>query len=171
MNPKVEEKKDPDCSEALNGDGLMARCIKGIKSRFPECIIFTDVALDPFSPDGQDGLVKNGEIINDETINILAKMSVLHAQYGADFITPSDMMDGRIAAIREALETNRLKNTGIMSYSAKYASCFYGPFHDALDSAPGFGDKKTYQMDYRNRLEAVKETLHNQSFSKNGMDQ
>ena len=157
---KVEdEKKDPDCSEALNEDGLMARCIKGIKSRFPETNLFTDVALDPFSPDGHDGLVKNGEIINDETIDILAKMSVLHAQCGADFVAPSDMMDGRIAAIRKALESNGLKNTGIMSYSAKYASCFYGPFRDALDSAPGFGDKKTYQMDYRNRLEAVKETL------------
>jgi len=157
---KVEdEKKDPDCSEALNEDGLMARCIKGIKSRFPETNLFTDVALDPFSPDGHDGLVKNGEIINDETIDILAKMSVLHAKCGADFVAPSDMMDGRIAAIRKALESNGLKNTGIMSYSAKYASCFYGPFRDALDSAPGFGDKKTYQMDYRNRLEAVKETL------------
>ena len=154
-----EEKKDPECSEALNEDGLMARCIKGIKSRFPESNLLTDVALDPFSPDGHDGLVKNGEIINDETIDILARMSVLHAQCGADFVAPSDMMDGRIAAIREALETNGLKNTGIMSYSAKYASCFYGPFRDALDSAPGFGDKKTYQMDYRNRLEAVKETL------------
>ncbi len=154
-----EEKKDPECSEALNEDGLMARCIKGIKTRFPETNLFTDVALDPFSPDGHDGLVKNGEIINDETIDILAKMSVLHAQCGADFVAPSDMMDGRIAAIRKALESNGLKNTGIMSYSAKYASCFYGPFRDALDSAPGFGDKKTYQMDYRNRLEAVKETL------------
>ncbi len=157
---KVEDdKKDPLCSEALNEDGLMARSIKGIKSRFPECNLMTDVALDPFSPDGHDGLVKEGEILNDQTNDILAKMSVLHAHCGADFVAPSDMMDGRIAAIRNALEENGFHKTGIMSYSAKYASCFYGPFRDALDSAPGFGDKKTYQMDYRNRLEAVKESL------------
>ncbi len=157
---KVEDsKKDNLCSEALNENGLMARAIFNIKKRFPEITVMTDIALDPFSPDGHDGLVKDGEILNDKTVEILAKMSVLHASKGADFVAPSDMMDGRISAIRVALEKNRFTKTGIMSYSAKYASCFYEPFRSALDSAPGFGDKKTYQMDYRNRVEAIKETL------------
>jgi porphobilinogen synthase len=157
---KVENsQKDNLCSEALNENGLMARAIFNIKKRFPEMTVMTDIALDPFSPDGHDGLVKDGEILNDETVEILAKMSVLHASKGADFVAPSDMMDGRIYAIRNALEKNGFTKTGILSYSAKYASCFYGPFRDALDSAPGFGDKKTYQMDYRNRMEAIKETL------------
>jgi len=157
---KVEDsKKDEKCSEALNENGLMARAIFNIKKRFPEITVMTDIALDPFSPDGHDGLVKDAEILNDETVEILSKMSVLHASKGADFVAPSDMMDGRIFAIRSALEKNGFTKTGIMSYSAKYASCFYGPFRDALDSAPGFGDKKTYQMDYRNRKEAIKETL------------
>ena len=157
---KVEDsKKDNLCSEALNENGLMARTIFNIKKRFPEITVMTDIALDPFSPDGHDGLVKDGEILNDKTVEILAKMSVLHASKGADFVAPSDMMDGRIYAIRNALEKNGFTKTGILSYSAKYASCFYGPFRDALDSAPGFGDKKTYQMDYRNRVEAIKETL------------
>ena len=157
---KVEDsKKDNLCSEALNENGLMARAIFNIKKRFPEITVMTDIALDPFSPDGHDGLVKDGEILNDKTVEILAKMSVLHASKGADFVAPSDMMDGRISAIRVALEKNGFTKTGIMSYSAKYASCFYEPFRSALDSAPGFGDKKTYQMDYRNRVEAIKETL------------
>jgi porphobilinogen synthase len=122
-------------------------------------LVMTDVALDPFSSYGHDGIVEGTEIVNDPTVEVLAKMSVSHAQAGADFVAPSDMMDGRIGAIRKALEENDCTKTGIMSYSAKYASCFYGPFRDALDSAPGFGDKKTYQMDYHNRIEAVKETL------------
>jgi porphobilinogen synthase len=122
-------------------------------------LVMTDVALDPFSTYGHDGIVEGSEIVNDATVEVLAQMSVSHAQAGADFVAPSDMMDGRIAAIREALEENGFHKTGIMSYSAKYASSFYGPFRDALDSAPGFGDKKTYQMDYSNRIEAVKETL------------
>jgi porphobilinogen synthase len=117
----------------------------------------TDVALDPYSSYGHDGIVENGEIINDPTVEALVKMSLSHAQTGADMVAPSDMMDGRIGAIREGLEQNGFTKTGIMAYSAKYASCFYGPFRDALDSAPGFGDKKTYQMDYANRIEAVKE--------------
>jgi porphobilinogen synthase len=117
------------------------------------------VALDPFSTYGHDGIVEGNEIVNDPTVEVLAQMSVSHAQAGADFVAPSDMMDGRILAIREALESSNHTRTGIMAYSAKYASCFYGPFRDALDSAPGFGDKKTYQMDYANRVEAVKETL------------
>ncbi len=146
-------------TEAINPDGLMQRSIKAIKDAVPGMLVMTDVALDPFSSDGHDGVVINGEIVNDITVDILAKMSVSHAAAGADFVAPSDMMDGRIAAIRLAFEENNFTKTGIMAYSAKYASCFYGPFRDALDSAPGFGDKKTYQMDYKNRLEAVKETL------------
>ena len=154
-----DELKDQYGNEAVNPDGLMQRSIKAIKDAVPDMLVMTDVALDPFSSDGHDGVVINGEIVNDITVDILAKMSVSHAEAGADFVAPSDMMDGRIAAIRQALEENNFTKTGIMAYSAKYASCFYGPFRDALDSAPGFGDKKTYQMDYNNRLEAVKETL------------
>jgi porphobilinogen synthase len=154
-----DELKDNKGTEALNANGLMQRSIKAIKNACPEMVVMTDVALDPFSSYGHDGIVENNEIVNDATVEVLAKMSVSHAQAGADFVAPSDMMDGRIGAIREALEQKGFTKTGIMSYSAKYASCFYGPFRDALDSAPGFGDKKTYQMDYANRLEAIKETL------------
>lgn len=149
--------KDDDCSEALNKDGLMIRAIRSVKEAQPEMCVMTDVALDPFSPYGHDGLVRNNEIINDETVAVLSEMSVLHAQSGADIVAPSDMMDGRIGAIRRTLEKNNLTKTGILAYSAKYASSFYGPFRDALDSAPGFGDKKSYQMDPRNRREAIKE--------------
>ncbi|MBS1921226.1 MAG: porphobilinogen synthase [Bacteroidetes bacterium] len=154
-----DELKDNRGTEALNPNGLMQRSIKAIKNAVPEMLVMTDVALDPFSSYGHDGIVDGSEIVNDATVDVLAKMSVSHAQAGADFVAPSDMMDGRIGAIRKALEENSFTKTGIMSYSAKYASCFYGPFRDALDSAPGFGDKKTYQMDYHNRIEAVKETL------------
>lgn len=154
-----DELKDNKGTEAINPDGLMQRSIKAIKDACPEMLIMTDVALDPYSSFGHDGIVENGEIVNDATVDVLAQMSLSHAQAGADFIAPSDMMDGRILAIREILEQNGFSKTGIMSYSAKYASCFYGPFRDALDSAPGFGDKKTYQMDYANRREAIKETL------------
>ena len=154
-----DELKDNKGTEALNPDGLMQRSIKAIKDACPDMIVMTDVALDPFSTYGHDGIVEHNEIVNDPTVEVLAKMSVSHAQAGADFVAPSDMMDGRILAIREALEENGYTKTGIMAYSAKYASCFYGPFRDALDSAPGFGDKKTYQMDYANRREALKEVL------------
>jgi len=154
-----DELKDNKGTEALNPKGLMQRSIRAIKEACPDMLVMTDIALDPFSSYGHDGIVEGSEIVNDATVEVLAQMSVSHAQAGADFVAPSDMMDGRILAIREALEENGLNKTGIMSYSAKYASCFYGPFRDALDSAPGFGDKKTYQMDYSNRLEAVKETL------------
>jgi len=154
-----DELKDNKGTEALNPDGLMQRSIKAIKDAVPEMLVMTDVALDPFSSYGHDGIVEGQEIVNDTTVEVLAKMSVSHAQAGADFVAPSDMMDGRIGAIRKALEENGLTKTGIMSYAAKYASCFYGPFRDALDSAPGFGDKKTYQMDYHNRIEAIKETI------------
>jgi porphobilinogen synthase len=154
-----DELKDNKGTEALNPNGLMQRSIRAIKSAYPDVVVMTDVALDPFSTYGHDGIVEGSEIVNDPTVEVLAQMSVSHAQAGADFVAPSDMMDGRILAIREALEVSGHTRTGIMAYSAKYASCFYGPFRDALDSAPGFGDKKTYQMDYANRLEAVKETL------------
>ena len=154
-----DDRKDNKGTEALNPDGLMQRSIKAIKNALPEMVVMTDVALDPFSIYGHDGIVEGQEIVNDPTVEVLAKMSVSHAVAGADFVAPSDMMDGRILAIREALEASGHTRTGIMAYSAKYASCFYGPFRDALDSAPGFGDKKTYQMDYANRVEAVKETL------------
>jgi porphobilinogen synthase len=154
-----DELKDNKGTEALNPDGLMQRSIKAIKEAVPGMVVMTDVALDPFSSFGHDGIVEGEEIVNDATVEVLAKMSVSHAKSGADFVAPSDMMDGRIGAIRKALEENRFTKTGIMSYSAKYASCFYGPFRDALDSAPGFGDKKTYQMDYSNRIEAIKETI------------
>lgn len=122
-------------------------------------VVMTDVALDPFSSYGHDGIVEGNQIVNDRTVDVLAKMSVSHAEAGADFVAPSDMMDGRIGAIRKKLEEGGFHNTGIMSYGAKYASCFYGPFRDALDSAPGFGDKKTYQMDCSNRTEAIREVL------------
>ena len=151
--------KDNTGKESWNPNGLMQRCIKEIKNAVPEMIIMTDVALDPYSSFGHDGVVENGEIVNDATVEALVKMSLSHAAAGADIVAPSDMMDGRIGAIREALEQNNYTKTGILAYSAKYASCFYGPFRDALDSAPGFGDKKTYQMDYANRIEAIKETL------------
>jgi len=154
-----DELKDNTGKEAWNANGLMQRSVKAIKDAVPEMIIMTDVALDPYSSYGHDGIVKDGEIVNDETVDALVRMSLSHAQAGADFVAPSDMMDGRIGAIREGLEESGFTKTGIMAYSAKYASCFYGPFRDALDSTPGFGDKKTYQMNYANRIEAIKETL------------
>jgi porphobilinogen synthase len=154
-----DELKDNTGKEAWNRDGLMQRSIRTIKDAVPDLLVMTDVALDPYSSYGHDGIVKDGEIINDETVEALVKMSLSHAEAGADFVAPSDMMDGRIGAIRNAFEESGFSKTGIMAYSAKYASCFYGPFRDALDSAPGFGDKKTYQMDYANRTEAVKEAL------------
>ena len=155
----ADDTKDNTGKESWNPNGLMQRAIKAIKDAVPEIIIMTDVALDPYSSYGHDGIVKDGQIINDETVEALVKMSLSHATAGADMVAPSDMMDGRIGAIREAFEQNNFTQTGIMAYSAKYASCFYGPFRDALDSAPGFGDKKTYQMDYSNRVEAIKETM------------
>jgi len=154
-----DELKDNTGKEAWNQNGLMQRSIKAIKDAVPEMYIMTDVALDPYSSYGHDGIVENGEIVNDPTVEALVKMSISHAEAGVDMVAPSDMMDGRIGAIRKGLEENGFTKVGIMSYSAKYASCFYGPFRDALDSAPGFGDKKTYQMDYANRTEAVKEAL------------
>lgn len=154
-----DELKDNAGTEALNSNGLMQRSIRAIKKATPEMLVFTDVALDPFSSYGHDGIVKDQQIVNDETVKVLAKMSLSHAQAGADFVAPSDMMDGRIEAIRNILEEHGFNRTGILSYSAKYASAYYGPFRDALDSAPGFGDKKTYQMDFANSDEAIKESM------------
>lgn len=154
-----DELKDNTGKEAWNKNGLMQRSIKAIKDAVPEMYVMTDIALDPYSSYGHDGIVENGEIVNDPTVEALVKMSISHAETGADMVAPSDMMDGRIGAIREGLEQNNFTKVGIMAYSAKYASCFYGPFRDALDSAPGFGDKKTYQMDYANRNEAIKEAM------------
>jgi len=156
--------KDNSGTEALNPDGLMQRAIKAVKNACPEMLVMTDVALDPYSNYGHDGIVGNGQIVNDDTNAILAEMALSHARAGADFVAPSDMMDGRIFEMRTLLEDEGFHNTGIMSYSAKYASAFYGPFRDALDSAPADiqdvpKDKKTYQMDFSNRDEAVKETL------------
>ncbi|PWK20649.1 porphobilinogen synthase [Xanthomarina spongicola] len=161
---KVPDKlKDNTGKEALNKKGLMQRAIKTVKNACPDMLVMTDVALDPYSIYGHDGIIENGLILNDETADVLAEMSISHAKTGADFVAPSDMMDGRILTIREALEDEGFVNTGIMSYSAKYASAFYGPFRDALDSAPVDlknipKDKKTYQMDYANRFEALRET-------------
>lgn len=154
-----DSSKDNTGKEAWNPNGLMQRSIRAIKDAVPEMVVMTDVALDPYSIYGHDGIVKDGEIVNDETVEALVRMALSHAEAGADFIAPSDMMDGRIGAMRSALEENSFTKVGIMAYSAKYASCFYGPFRDALDSAPGFGDKKTYQMDPANRREAIRETL------------
>ncbi len=155
--------KDNKGTEALNSDGLMQRAVKTIKNICPEMLVMTDVALDPYSIYGHDGIVENGIIQNDDTVEILTGMSLSHIEAGADFVAPSDMMDGRILSIREAFEDDGYVDAGIMSYSAKYASSFYGPFRDALDSAPVDSknipkDKKTYQMDYANRFEALRET-------------
>jgi porphobilinogen synthase len=150
--------KDNKGTEALNPEGLMQRAVRTVKTRTPEMLVMTDVALDPYSSYGHDGIVEKGKILNDPTVEVLAQIALSHAQAGADFVAPSDMMDGRIQKIRTVLESAGLTDTGIMSYSAKYASAFYGPFREAIDSAPGFGDKKTYQMDPANRLEALTET-------------
>jgi porphobilinogen synthase len=149
--------KDNAGTESLNTNGLMQKSIRAVKRAVPQMCVMTDVALDPYSIYGHDGIVHEGLILNDDTISVLSRMALSHAQAGADIIAPSDMMDGRIRAIRSILEQEGFHTTGIMSYSAKYASSFYGPFREALNSAPGFGDKKTYQMNPANRLEAIKE--------------
>ena len=163
---KVDESlKDNTGKEAWNPEGLMQRAIRAIKTACPEMIVMPDVALDPYSIYGHDGIIKNGDIANDETNEALVKMAISHAEAGADFVAPSDMMDGRVLRLRQGLDAAGFLHVGIMSYSAKYASAFYGPFRDALDSAPKEADvvvpkdKKTYQMDYANRIEAVKEAL------------
>lgn len=154
--PQISESlKDKYATESYNADGLYMRAIRQIKKEFPEVCLFTDVAMDPYSSDGHDGIVENGQILNDETLEILGKMAVAQAQAGADMVAPSDMMDGRVKYLRETLDNKGFKNVGILAYTAKYASAFYGPFREALDSAPKFGDKKTYQMNPANVREAL----------------
>ena len=153
-----ESKKDETGSESYNPKGLVQETVAAIKAQTPELVVITDVALDPFTSHGHDGLLdESGYILNDETVEVLAKMALSQARAGADMVAPSDMMDGRIGAIRQALDTEGFTNVGILAYSAKYASAYYGPFRDALDSAPKSGDKKTYQMDPANAIEAIKE--------------
>lgn len=155
--PKIKEsKKDSQAQESLNPEGLIPSALKLLKKEFPSLQLISDIALDPFNSDGHDGLLKNGRVANDESVEQLVKMALLHARAGADFVAPSDMMDGRVGAIRRALEKEN-PDIGIISYAAKYASVFYGPFRDALDSAPKAGDKKSYQMDPRNVREALRE--------------
>jgi porphobilinogen synthase len=160
-----EDLKDNTGKEAWNPNGLMQQAIRAIKAACPEMIVMPDVALDPYSMYGHDGIIENGDVANDATNDALVKMAVSHAEAGADFVAPSDMMDGRVLRLRQGLDAAGFQNVGIMSYSAKYASAFYGPFRDALDSAPKESDvvvpkdKKTYQMDYANRIEAIKEAL------------
>ncbi len=156
--------KDQTATEAMNPQGLFPSAVRALKDAVPELLVITDVALDPYSSDGHDGIVRGGQIVNDETLDVLARMAVVQAEAGADIIAPSDMMDGRVAAIREALDESGFTDTAILSYTAKYASAYYGPFRDALDSAPRAkegipGDKKTYQMDPANAREAVRELM------------
>ena len=151
--------KDPRATESLNPNGLLQRTVRALKDALPDLVVITDVAMDPYSSDGHDGYLEDGQIINDVSLEILASMAVAQAQAGADYVAPSDMMDGRVGVLREALDEEGFTNTGILAYSAKYASSFYGPFREALDSAPRSGDKKTYQMDPANRREALREVL------------
>lgn len=154
--PNLEESlKDKFATESYRDGNLYVRAISEVKKNFPEACVITDVAMDPYSSDGHDGIVENGEILNDETLEILGRMSLAHAEAGADIIAPSDMMDGRVGYIRNVLDDNGFTNVSIMSYTAKYASAFYGPFRDALNSAPKFGDKKSYQMNPANQREAL----------------
>jgi len=156
--PAVEEKhKDKYATYSLDASNFYLTAIRELKKRFPEAVFISDVAMDPYSSDGHDGLVIDGKIVNDETLPILSAMALAQAEAGFDIIGPSDMMDGRVAEIRDTLDDHGFVNVGIMSYTAKYASAFYGPFREALDSAPKSGDKKTYQMDYANRNEALRE--------------
>ncbi len=152
-----EAKKDPYARESLNPDGLLQSSVRALKEKLPDLLVITDVAMDPFSSDGHDGYVENGQIINDVTLDILSEMAVSQAKAGADIVAPSDMMDGRVGAIRSALDQSGFNDVSILSYAVKYASSFYGPFREALDSAPRAGDKKTYQMDPANVAEAIRE--------------
>jgi porphobilinogen synthase len=154
--PNIEESlKDKYATESYRDGNLYLRAIEAVKKNFPEACVITDVAMDPYSSDGHDGLVENGEILNDPTLEILGKMALAHAHAGADIIAPSDMMDGRIGYIRTVLDDAGFTQVSLMSYTAKYASAFYGPFRDALESAPKHGDKKTYQMNPANQREAL----------------
>ncbi|WP_345955069.1 porphobilinogen synthase [Mucilaginibacter sp. PAMB04168] len=154
--PNIDEAlKDTFATESYREESLYLRAIREVKKEFPEACVITDVAMDPYSSDGHDGIVDNGEILNDATLEVLGKMALAHARAGADIIAPSDMMDGRVGFIRQVLDEHGYSGVSIMSYSAKYASAFYGPFRDALNSAPKFGDKKTYQMNPANQREAL----------------
>lgn len=156
--PNISEHlKNSTATESYNPNGLFLEAISAIKKNFPDCLLFTDVALDPYNSDGHDGIVRNGQILNDETLEVLGKMALAQARAGADFVAPSDMMDGRVGYLRTVLDQNNFQNVGILAYSVKYASAFYGPFRDALLSAPKFGDKKTYQMNPANAREALRE--------------
>jgi porphobilinogen synthase len=152
-------KKDALAKESTNPEGLLQRTVRALKHALPDLLVITDVAMDPYSSDGHDGIVKDGRVVNDETLDVLAAMAVSQAEAGADLVAPSDMMDGRVGAIRSALDDSGFTDVGILAYSAKYASAFYGPFREALDSAPRHGDKKTYQMDPANVREAIREVL------------
>jgi porphobilinogen synthase len=152
-----EEKKDPTGRESFNPEGLIQRAVRRLKQEIPEILVITDVALDPYSSEGHDGIVRDGVILNDETVEVLVKQALSQAEAGTDIVAPSDMMDGRVGAIREALDEQGYTDVAILAYSAKYASAFYGPFRDALGSAPKWGDKKTYQMDPANAREALRE--------------
>jgi porphobilinogen synthase len=158
--PKIPDHlKDAYAKEAMNRDGLLPRAVRALKDACPETLVITDVAMDPYSSDGHDGFVEDGQIMNDESLPILAEMAVCQAEAGADWVAPSDMMDGRVGFLRRELDSAGFSDRGILAYTAKYASAFYGPFRQALDSAPRAGDKKTYQMDPSNRREAVREAL------------
>lgn len=152
-----ESKKDSRATESTNKDGLLPRAIRALKEAVPDLLVFTDVAMDPYSSDGHDGLVEDGKIVNDPSLEILGKMALVQCEAGADFVAPSDMMDGRVGYLRKVMDETGFEGVGILAYTAKYASGFYGPFRDALESAPRFGDKKTYQMDPANAREAMRE--------------
>ena len=162
--PSIDEKKkNSKATEALNPNGLIPKAIQKIKKEFPDIILITDIALDPYNSDGHDGILRDNEILNDETVSILVKQALLHAKCGADFVSPSDMMDGRVVRIREALDKKGFHNTGIISYAAKFASCLYGPFRDALNSEPKKGNKKSYQLNPANSNEALKELIDDEN--------
>ena len=158
-----EKKKNSKATEALNPNGLIPKAIQKIKKKFPDLILITDIALDPYNSDGHDGILRDNEILNDETVSILVKQALLHAKCGADFVSPSDMMDGRVLRIREILDKKGFYNTGIISYAAKFASCLYGPFRDALNSEPKKGNKKSYQLNPANSNEALKELIDDEN--------
>jgi porphobilinogen synthase len=158
--PKVpDKKKNPTGDEAWNDKGLIPKAIAAIKESVPDMAVITDVALDPYNSDGHDGIVRNGVIVNDETVAVLCRQAICQARAGADIVAPSDMMDGRVGAIRDALDDEGFSDVAILAYTAKYASAFYGPFRGALDSAPKTGDKKSYQMDPGNAREALREAM------------
>ncbi|MFL2686403.1 MAG: porphobilinogen synthase [Thermodesulfobacteriota bacterium] len=162
--PSIDEKKkNSKATEALNPNGLIPKAIQKIKKKFPDLILITDIALDPYNSDGHDGILRDNEILNDETVSILVKQALLHAKCGADFVSPSDMMDGRVVRIREILDKKGFYNTGIISYAAKFASCLYGPFRDALNSEPKKGNKKSYQLNPANSNEALKELIDDEN--------